>query len=595
MSLEREASMDKTKVVVNETFTVASLADKLLIPVGKLITELMKNGIFATINDKIDFETAQIIIEEMNLDIELILSENTNNVPINVTKKTLSKDAVNRPPVVAVMGHVDHGKTSILDAIRGSNVVKKESGGITQHISAYQVEHSNKLITFLDTPGHEAFTSIRKHGAELTDIAIIVVAADDGVKPQTIEAIHFAKDAKNKIIVAINKIDKEEADVNKVKQELVKQELVPEEWGGDTIVCEVSAKNNTGIDNLLDMILLVADIEELKADINVPASGLVIEAHLEKGKGPVAKLLVQSGILKNNNYILVGKTYGKIKTLKNDLGQDIEFAYPSSPVEISGLKDLPEFGDSFEVYENEKNIKEKINNQEKESINSSNSIVTGGDLIKIINRKNNISELNVIIKADVKGSLISIVDSLKKLDNDEVAIKFVGQGIGNIAENDIYLASSSNAIIYGFNIMTPKSTTLLAKRNNVKIRTYNIIYELIDDIKDELSKLLSPEIKETKVATLIVKGVFKTLKNETICGGEVMNGKIVVPLKARIYREDKLVYEADLVGLKKGESVSKEVVEGEMCGLSLRSNNKMDIHEEDKIEFLKIEELIRKI
>ena len=440
--------------------TVGTLAERLSIPVSGLITELMKNGVMATVNEKIDFDTAQIITEELGLDIELVRkSEDSGSNKSGLTHKKAkpSAKAVSRPPVVAVMGHVDHGKTSLLDKIRSSHVVDKEAGGITQYISAYQVEYKGRGITFLDTPGHEAFAAVREHGAQLTDIVIIVIAADEGMKPQTIEAIRFAKKVGVKIIVAINKIDKPGADVNRIKQQLSEQDLLVEEWGGDTLVVEVSAKTGEGIDNLLDMILLVADIEELKADLDVPASGLIIESHIETGRGPVARALVEAGILKVGNYIVAGgSSYAKIRTLEDDKRQAIESAKPSTPVTITGFKSLPEFGDEFIAYNSEKEAKEAISQLLKQKKNNATRMdISSNELIRLINRNNQVAELNVVIKADVQGSLRSVMDSLKALDTEEVAVRFVGTGIGPVTENDIRLATTSNAIIYGFNVPVP--------------------------------------------------------------------------------------------------------------------------------------------
>lgn len=589
--------MANSKIELDDMITVGTLADKLLIPVSSLITELMKNGVLATVNEKIDFDTAQIIVNELGLDIELVKKDSVVKENIQKSKATISLNAQVRPPVVAVMGHVDHGKTSILDAIRGSSTVSQESGGITQHISAYQIKHNDRYITFLDTPGHEAFAAIREHGAHLTDIAIIVVAADDGVKPQTIEAIRFAKSAGSKIIVAINKIDKEGADVNRIKQQLSEHGLTTEEWGGDTVICEVSAKNNLGIDNLLDMILLVSDIEEIKADYDVPAHGLVIEAHLAKGRGPIAVLLVEAGKLKPGDFLVAGSSYAKIRNLEDTNDKPIKEALPSMPVKISGLKNLPEFGEEFKVFKTEKEAKNysiEIQNKQKQNLSSS-SNMTGSDLIRIINKNNETKELNILIKADVKGSLTSVLDSLKSLDTKEVAVRFVGSGVGQIVDNDIHLASPSKAIVYGFNVAIPKNTKLIADREHIEIRLFNVIYELIDNVREEMTKLLAPGVVETELGTLIIKGIFKITKNELICGGEVTKGKLSLPAYARILRSKNLISEVEVVNLKKGTNDAKEIIEGEMCGLSLRTNGKLDVKEGDTLELFKREEVKREL
>ncbi|HSX27456.1 MAG TPA: translation initiation factor IF-2 [Patescibacteria group bacterium] len=573
-----------TTIEISDNITVGSLAEKLMIPVSKLITELMKNGVMATVNERIDFDTAQIIVGELDVDVELKKQEAEDSVHIR-EKRVVSEKGASRPPVVAVMGHVDHGKTSLLDAIRDSAVVKGEAGGITQHISAYQVKHGDRLVTFLDTPGHEAFAALREHGAQLTDLVIIVVAADDGVKPQTIEAIRFARKAGVKIIVAINKIDKEGADPNRIKQQLSEQDLLVEEWGGDVVVVEVSAKAKQGIDQLLDMVLLVADVEDLKADIDVPAAGLVIESHMEQGRGPVAIALVEAGILRSGDYIITGATYAKIRNLESTTGEPLKEAGPSTPVVITGFKALPEFGDEFVAAKDEKtarNAAEGVTVTRKASNNRLD--LNSSELIRIINRSNKMSELNIIIKADVQGSLTSVMDSLKALDTEEVAVRIVASGVGPIGENDVHLAKTSSAIVYGFNVTVPSSTKQLASRDRVSIRLYKIIYELIDDVKEELTKLLAPEIIETELGRLVVKGIFKTTKTEVICGGEVTKGKLTVPALARVKRGDEELAVVEITNLKKGPQDTKEVFEGEMCGLSFKSQSRVNLEVGDHIE-----------
>ena len=442
------------QIEIGEMITVGELADKLSLPATKLIAELFKNGVMVTINENIDIDTAQIIVEELGLDIKLInrIAEDENQI---VVKKatTHSKNATTRAPVVAVMGHVDHGKTSLLDVIRKENVVAQEAGGITQHISAYQVKRKDRLITFLDTPGHEAFSALREHGALLTDVVIVVIAADDGIKPQTLEAIRFAKKAGVKIVVAITKIDKEGANIDRTKQQLVEQKMAPEEWGGETIVVPISSKTKEGIDKLLDMVLLVADVEELKADVDVPGEGLIIESHMEQGRGPIAIALVQQGTLKQNDFLVAGNTYAKIKVLEDTNGIKITQAGPSTPVIIIGFKSLPEFGNHFNVVKNEK-LARQLSTANDDSLpnKGSKSGMTSSDLIKMINKKTSLQELNVIVRADVQGSLTSVVDSLKTLDTDEVAIRVVGSGVGSITENDVRMATTSKAIIYGFQV-----------------------------------------------------------------------------------------------------------------------------------------------
>lgn len=585
-----------TKIEVDEMVTVGDLADKLSIPVSSLIAELMKNGVMATVNEKIDFDTAQIVVGELGLDLELVKKTADDEDKFTREKIKPSAKAVPRPPVVAVMGHVDHGKTSLLDAIRGSNTVDKEAGGITQHISAYQIEHNGRKITFLDTPGHEAFAAIRQHGAHLTDIVIIVIAADDGIKPQTIEAIRYARNAKAKIIVAISKVDKDGADVNRVKQQLSEQNLLIEEWGGDTIALEVSAKAGKGINELLDMVLLVSDIEELKADVELPARGLIIESHIETGRGPVARALVEVGTLKAGDYIVAGSTYGKIRNLENSEGSAIKEALPSTPVILTGFKALPEFGDEFYIVASEKQAKEESSSAASQNKSVSSKFdLTSSELIRKINRSNELVELNVIIKSDVQGSLTSVTDSLKGLATEEVAVRFVGTGVGPVSESDIHLAKTSNAIIYGFNVAVPRSSKQQANRDKVVIKTFNIIYELIDDVKNELSLLLKPEIVENLLGTVTIKGIFKTTKTEIICGGEVTSGKLHLPALAKISRGKDEIAEAEVTNLRKGSDDVKEVVAGEMCGLSLKTDQKLTIEEGDRVELFTRETINRKL
>ena len=571
-------------IEIEDMITVGALADRLSLPVTRLIGELFKNGVMATVNERIDFDTAQIIVQELGLEVELQKKAEEVTLPAR-EKRVAGDNAVPRPPVVAVMGHVDHGKTTLLDAIRGAQVAKGEAGGITQHISAYQIVHNNRAITFLDTPGHEAFAAIREHGAHLTDIAIIVVAADDGIKPQTLEAIRFARKAGAKIIVAINKIDKEGADANRVKQQLSEQNLLVEEWGGDTVTVEVSAKNKTGIDNLLDMILLVSDVEDFRAEVEGSAVGLIIEAHVEQGRGPIANALIEEGTLRTGDFVVAGTTYAKVRTLSGTDGKPLKDAGPSTPVVITGFKALPEFGDEFTVVKDEKVARsqaEQLATQKHAGGNGGD--MTSSELIRIINRNNKMQELNIIVRADVQGSLTSVIDSLKALDTDEVAVRIVSSGVGNITENDIHSAGSSGAIIYGFNVMAPTNVKRLASRDKVTMRLYDVIYELIDDVKDGLSELLAPEVIETELGRLIVRGVFKTTKTEIICGGEVTKGKLVTPAFARILRGSEQLAEVEITNLKRGPQDAKEVLEGEMCGVSLKTAARIELEDGDRIE-----------
>jgi translation initiation factor IF-2 len=585
--------MAERTIEIEDQITVGALAEKLMLPVTKLIGELMKNGVMATVNERIDFDTAQIIVGELGLDIELSKKVVTATVEPRERRKANEKGET-RPPVIAVMGHVDHGKTSLLDAIRDAATAKGEAGGITQHISAYQITHNKRDITFLDTPGHEAFAALREHKALLTNLVIVVVAADDGVKPQTIEAIRFARKAGVKIIVAVNKIDKEGANVPQLKQQLAEQDLLVEEWGGDTVLVEVSAKTKKGIPELLDMVLLVADVEDLKAEVAVPATGLVIEAHLEQGRGPVAICLVDEGTLKPGDYIVAGGTYAKVRNLESTTKLPLKKATPSTPVVITGFKELPQFGDEFHIVKDEKIARaqaQAVSQQRRQD--GSRQDIGSGELIRMINRTNQINELPVIIKADVQGSLTSVIDSIKTLDSDEVVVQVVNSGVGSVSESDAHLAHTTGAIIYGFNIQLPQNIKRLAGRDKLTIRLYSVIYELIDDVKEELSKLLAPEIVETDLGRLKVKGVFKTTKTEVICGGEVIKGKLTAPAIAKVFRGKELLAEVQVTNLKRGPQDAKEVFEGEMCGLNIATTSRLDIQEGDDVQLFTRESVSR--
>lgn len=583
---EAEAkATNQTTIEIEDLITVGTLAERLAIPVTRLIGELMKNGVMATVNERIDFDTAQIIVEELGLGVTLVKQAPKETVLPQRDKPAASDKAPSRPPVVAVMGHVDHGKTSLLDAIRGADVAHGEAGGITQHISAYQVEHNKRTITFLDTPGHEAFAAIREHGAHLTDIVVIVIAADDGIKPQTVEAIRFARKAGVKIIVAINKIDKEGADPNRIKQQLSEHELLVEEWGGDTVVVPVSAKTKEGIPALLDMILLVSDVEELKADVDVPARGLIIEAHVEQGRGPVGQALVEAGALRPGDFIVAGSSYAKVRNLETTGAQPIKSAGPSTPIVVTGFKTLPRFGDEFVAVANEKAARSQAAQAASDQQAAGGHLDIGGsELIRMINRSNELQEFNVIIKADVQGSLKSVIDSLRALGTDEVSVRVVASGVGPINENDLHLAHSTNSSVYGFNVGLPTSGRQKASRDKVRVHLYEVIYELIDDVKNELSDLLSPEIVETELGRLIIKGIFKTTRTEVICGGEVTKGKLTAPALARVTRGDDTLAEVTVTGLKRGPADAKEIVEGEMCGMSLKTEKRLELQEGDRVE-----------
>lgn len=578
-------------IEITDSITVGELADVLKLPATRLIGELFKNGMVTTINERLDFDTAQIIVGELGLDVELIKKSNDIEAPIRRVVDTTSANAVERPPVVAVMGHVDHGKTSLLDAIRGAEVAKGEAGGITQHISAYQVEHNNKLITFLDTPGHEAFAAIRQHGAHLTDIVVIVVAADDGVKPQTIEAIRYARKAGVRIIVAINKIDKEGANEALVKQQLAEQNLLVEEWGGDIVALPVSAKTKQGVDRLLDMLLLVSEVEELKADPTVAAQGLIIEAHLEHGRGPIAHALVEEGTLKPGHFIVAGAAYAKIRNLESTSAKALKEATPSTPVVITGFKTLPEFGDGFATVKDEREARALAEEGAQRLQASRRGDMSSSELLRIISRSDTLQELPIIVKADVQGSLTSVVDSLKSINTDEVAVRVVSASVGVVNENDVHMANSSeqNAIIYGFNTSVGSSVKQRAARDNVSIRLYTVIYELIDDVRSELTRLLAPELIEKELGSLEVKGVFKTTRTQVICGGEVLNGKLTAPAQVRVKRGKETVAEAKLTGLKRGPNDAKDLTEGELGGVELETTSRLDVQLGDILEIFTME------
>jgi len=465
-------------------------------------------------------------------------------------------------------------------------VVSGEAGGITQHISAYQTTHNDRTITFLDTPGHEAFSALRQHGAALTDVVIIVVAADDGVKPQTVEAIKFAQAANAKMIVAINKVDKPTADVNRTKQQLSEHNLLPEEWGGDTVIVEVSAKTKQGIDKLLDMVLLVADIEELKADVSGAAEGLVIESHMELGRGPVVSLLVEHGYLMAGQFIVAGRAQGKVRTLTDFKDDKMAKAGPSTPATVTGFKELPQFGDRFIVYKNEKEARSAANDAQLASKSGSGNLnMTSSELLSRMSKNAKQQQVNLIVRADVQGSLTSVIDSLRLIENEELDIRVIGSGVGNISENDVRMAASSNAVIYGFNVTLPANVKRLAAREKVSIRIFKVIYELIDDARNMLSGLLSPEIVETEVGSLEIKGVFRIMRDTVICGGKVLSGKVTPNLLARAKRGEEVLAEVEVSSVQREMQETKEVFEGEMCGLQLKTQGKLQLQEGDLLEF----------
>ena len=579
--------MEEKVIQVSGSITVDELASALGVSVTHLIGELFKNGIMATINQRLDFETAQIMTEELGFsNVRFVRKENSAKLP--GIKRELSKNAKERPPVVAIMGHVDHGKTTLLDTLLKKKTVEGEAGGITQHISAYQMEYKERNITFLDTPGHEAFAAIRQHGAMLTDIVVIDVAADDGVKPQTAEAIKFAEAANAKIIVAINKIDKEGANIELTKTQLATEfNLNPEEWGGDTIMVPISAKTGQNLDKLLDMILLTADIDELKADTDIPAEGLVIESHMEVGKGSVVNLLVTGGELKVGEFIVAGRTYGKVRTMLGWDGKPKGKATPSTPVVVTGFKELPNFGDKFEEVADEKTARKlALLNAQAENEESASANVTSSDLLRMMTSSDNTKVFNVLVKGDVQGSVTSVVDSLRLIDtNGEITLNIVSTGVGAVSENDIYMASGSRTVIYGFNVTVPNAIAKMAERNGVPVRVYRVIYELLDDAKREMEKMLDAEVVETETGKMTIKGVFRTEKTEIIAGGEVKEGKVAPGMLGRVYRKKELLGEVEVISVQEGKITVPTLSQGEIGGISLKTTKKIQLELEDRIEF----------
>jgi translation initiation factor IF-2 len=574
-------------VAIAPVVGVGEFAEKLSLPVTTVIAELMKNGVMATINEQIDFDTAVIIGSDLGFEVVPQKEETTLQ---HESAPLAEGEGVNRPPVVAVMGHVDHGKTSLLDAIRKADVATGEAGGITQHIGAYQIKRNDRWITFLDTPGHEAFSAIRAHGARLTDVAVIVVAADDGVKPQTKEAIRYAQEAGNQIVIAINKVDKEGADPVRVRQELSELELVPEEWGGKTVMVDVSAKAGTNIDKLLDLVLLVADLEELKARPDGPSEGVIIESHMETGRGPVATVLVQHGQLRPGDYVVAGSTYAKVRSLEDWRGKRIKVADPGMPVVITGLKAVPAFGDVFFAVENEKAARERsVARQRQTSIKSMVRVkkIDAADLTNAITA-GKVQELNVVVKADVQGSLESLLGSLDQLRNEEVALKVVSSGLGDVSESDINFAATAGAIVLGFNISLSSAVKQLAGREHVQIRLYKVIYELLDDMRTALEGMLKPEIVETVVGELKILGVFKTTKTAVICGGEVLTGKAVSGVQVHIRRDKEDIGTGTVASVQKEQNKVSEAVEGEQCGLNITTATGIQV--DDRLIFFQTTE-----
>ena len=588
LALEK-ARKQQLKVLIPDEIVVSELATRLKVTVSEVIKKLMGLGVMAGINETIDFDTASLVAEELGAKVE-------KEVIVTIEERLIDdeedpEDSLEeRCPVVVVMGHVDHGKTSILDRIRNANVTASEAGGITQHIGAYQVYYNNKKITFLDTPGHEAFTSMRARGADITDIAILVVAADDGIMPQTIESINHAKAAGVSIIVAINKMDKEAANPDHVKQQLTEHSLVVEEWGGDVIAVPVSAKTGMGIDDLLENILLVAEVKELKANPNKAAKGTVIEARLDKGKGPTATVLVQGGTLHRGDVIIAGTSVGRVRTMTNDKGKQIEKAGPSTPVEITGLSEVPMSGDIFNAVADEKlarELVEKRKHQAKEEVFKQYQKVTLENLFSQIS-EGEMKELPIIVKADVQGSVEAVKQSLEKLTNEEVRVKVIHGGVGAVSESDVMLANASNAIIVGFNVRPDPLAKDMAERDGVDIRLYRIIYDAIEEISTAMKGMLAPKYREVSTARIEVRQVYKITNVGMVAGSYVLEGKIGRNNEIRVVRDGIVIAEDKMSSLKRFKDDVKEVASGYECGITLEKFS--DIKEGDIFEAFYMEE-----
>ena len=575
---------DIKTITLPERLTIKELADKMKLQPSDIVKKLFLKGQMVTLNQEIDYEQAEEIAMEFDV---LCEQEEKVDVIAELLKEDEEKaeDMVPRPPVVCVMGHVDHGKTSLLDAIRKTNVTAREAGGITQHIGASVIEINDRKITFLDTPGHEAFTAMRMRGAQSTDIAILVVAADDGVMPQTVEAINHAKAAGVEIIVAINKIDKPSANIDKVKQELSEYELIPEDWGGSTIFVPVSAHTREGVTDLLEMVLLTADVLELKANPNRKGRGLVIEAELDKGKGPVATVLVQKGTLRVGETIAAGSCYGKIRAMMDDRGRRVKEAGPSTPVEILGLNDVPQAGEVFVATENEKEARSFaetfISEGKNKLIEDTKAKLSLDDLFSQI-KAGNVKELPLIIKADVQGSVEAVKQSLTRLSNEEVVVKVIHGGVGAINESDVTLASASNAIIIGFNVRPDATAKSIAEREKVDLRLYRVIYQAIEDVEAAMKGMLDPVFEEKVIGHAVIRQLFKASGVGTIAGSYVLDGKFQRGCSCRITREGEQIYEGPLASLKRFKDDVKEVAAGYECGLVFEKFN--DLKEDDVIE-----------
>ena len=580
-------------VMTAEKITVKDLSERIGKPVSEIIKKLLMLGIFANINAEIDFDTAQLVCTEFEIELELKLAETAEDALEAEDVEDKEEDLVHRPPVVTIMGHVDHGKTSLLDYIRKTRVTAGEAGGITQHIGAYTVDLHGEKITFLDTPGHEAFTAMRARGAQATDIAILVVAADDGVMPQTVEAINHAKAAGVQTIVAINKMDKPTADPDRIRQELTKYDLIDEEWGGDTIIVPVSAHTGQGVEQLLEMILLVAEVQDYKANPNRKARGIIVEARLDKGRGPVANVLIKNGTLNVGDTIIAGTAYGRVRAMVNDRGERVKQAFPSDPVEVIGFNDVPEAGDILSAVDDDslsRKVAEERKDKAKAALIKAQSKTTLDDLFNQIS-EGQLKELNLIIKADVQGSVEAVKQSLERLSNNEVKVKAIHGGVGAITETDVILASASNAIIIGFNVRHDTSVRDIAEREKVDIRLYRVIYSAIEDIEAAMKGLLAPKFRENVLGRCRVRQTFKVSGVGTVAGCYVTDGKIQRNAQVRLLRDNIVIHEGKIDSLKRFKDDVKEVATGYECGLGIEGYN--DVKENDEIECFIMEEVQR--
>ncbi|OMP68644.1 translation initiation factor IF-2 [Domibacillus epiphyticus] len=582
------------KIVFSGSLTVAELAKKMNVEPSDVIKKLFMLGVMATINQELDKDAIELVASEFNVEVEEEILIDKADLETYFEDEDAEENAVERPAVVTIMGHVDHGKTTLLDSIRNTKVTEGEAGGITQHIGAYQAETNGKKITFLDTPGHAAFTTMRARGAKVTDITILVVAADDGVMPQTVEAINHAKAAEVPIIVAVNKIDKPAANPDRVMQELTEHGLVPEAWGGETIFVPLSAKNGEGIDTLLEMILLVAEVEELKADPKRKAMGTVIEAELDKGRGSVATLLVQNGTLNVGDPIVVGNTFGRVRAMVNDIGRRVKTAGPSTPVEITGLNEVPLAGDRFVVFEDEKTARQIGESRAQEALLAQRSEKTKVSLDNLFEhmKQGEMKDLNIVLKADVQGSVEAVAAALQKIEVEGVNVKIIHTGAGAITESDIILASASNAIVIGFNVRPDVNAKRTAEAEEVEVRLHRIIYKVIEEIEAAMKGMLDPEFEEKIIGQAEVRQTFKVSKIGTIAGSYVTEGKITRDSGVRLIRDGIVIFEGEVDALKRFKDDAKEVAQGYECGITIRGFN--DVKEGDIIEAFIEQEIERK-